>query len=175
MSPAPSAGLIVKLPDSSSAGPKSLNLGCIRSLSEHATCSTAMLVLAMAIRISGCTTGSPAQQLLCAVQDGTSKMSKSAESDLSRINLLDDPMTIQDKLKRCKTDSYEGLEFGNPERPEATNLITIYSLCTGVTVVSGPELSEAAADDKSRSAAGCYGRHGQTLSGGQALRKALRQ
>eukprot|EP00891_Asterochloris_glomerata_P003118 jgi/Astpho2/3118/fgenesh1_pm.00051_%23_45_t len=76
----------------------------------------------------------PAGARVMSLTDGTSKMSKSAESDLSRINLLDDPMTIQDKLKRCKTDSYEGLEFGNPERPEATNLITIYSLCTGVTV-----------------------------------------
>ena len=102
--------------------------------SEQASCSTAMLVLATARRASGCTV----KQLRCAVQDGTSKMSKSAKSDMSRINLLDDPTTIQDKLKRCKTDSYEGLEFGNPERPEATNLVTIYSLCTGVTVVSCP-------------------------------------
>ena len=69
------------------------------------------------------------------MQDGTSKMSKSAESDLSRINLLDDPKTIQNKIKRAKTDAGEGLEWGNPDRPEATNLLGIYSLCTGMSMV----------------------------------------
>ena len=63
-------------------------------------------------------------------------MSKSAELDGSRINLLDDPKLIQQKVKRAKTDAFEGLEFGNPERPEATNLLGIYSLCTGVSMVS---------------------------------------
>jgi len=70
------------------------------------------------------------------LQDGTSKMSKSAELDASRINLLDDPKLIQQKVKRAKTDTLEGLEFGNPDRPEATNLLGIYSLCTGVSMVS---------------------------------------
>jgi hypothetical protein len=37
-------------------------------------------------------------------QDGTSKMSKSAESDGSRINLLDPPDVITSKIKRAKTD-----------------------------------------------------------------------
>lgn len=62
-------------------------------------------------------------------------MSKSAESDLSRINLLDDPKTIQNKIKRAKTDAADGLEWGNPDRPEATNLLGIYSLCTGMSMV----------------------------------------
>jgi tryptophanyl-tRNA synthetase len=37
--------------------------------------------------------------------DGTSKMSKSAPLDNSRINMLDDPKEIESKIKRCKTDS----------------------------------------------------------------------
>ena len=37
------------------------------------------------------------------LQDGTAKMSKSAESDLSRINLLDTPDEIARKIKRCVT------------------------------------------------------------------------
>ena len=69
------------------------------------------------------------------LQDGTSKMSKSAESDLSRINLLDSPEAIQNKVKRAKTDQHEGLEFDNPSRPEAHNLLTIYSLMTGSSKV----------------------------------------
>mmetsp|Transcript_19196 Transcript_19196/g.44462 ORF Transcript_19196/g.44462 Transcript_19196/m.44462 type:complete len:440 (-) Transcript_19196:68-1387(-) len=59
--------------------------------------------------------------------DGTSKMSKSDPADGSRINVLDDPKTIRDKIKRCKTDSFEGIEWDNPERPEATNLLNIFA------------------------------------------------
>jgi tryptophanyl-tRNA synthetase len=58
--------------------------------------------------------------------DGTSKMSKSDPNDASRINVLDPPDVIRDKIKRCKTDSTLGLEWDNPERPEATNLLNIY-------------------------------------------------
>ncbi len=67
-------------------------------------------------------------------------MSKSAESDGSRINLLDSPNAIANKLKRAKTDAFVGLEFDNPERAEARNLLTIYSLVTGYSMArtSGP-------------------------------------
>lgn len=64
--------------------------------------------------------------------DGTSKMSKSAELDKSRINLLDPPDVIKSKIKRCKTDTFVGLEFDNPERPECTNLLNIFSAVTGL-------------------------------------------
>jgi tryptophanyl-tRNA synthetase len=63
--------------------------------------------------------------------DGTKKMSKSDPSDLSRINLLDSPDVIQQKIKKCKTDPIKGLEFGNPERPECHNLLTLYQLMSG--------------------------------------------
>ncbi|WP_071455893.1 tryptophan--tRNA ligase [Gloeomargarita lithophora] len=62
--------------------------------------------------------------------DGTSKMSKSDPSDLSRINLLDPPDMIQKKIKRCKTDPMRGLEFDHPERPECHNLLTLYQIFT---------------------------------------------
>ena len=58
--------------------------------------------------------------------DGSSKMSKSDPSDGSRINVLDPPKVIRDKVKRCKTDAFKGIEWDNPERPEATNLLNIY-------------------------------------------------
>lgn len=63
--------------------------------------------------------------------DGTKKMSKSDPSELSRLNLLDPPNVIQNKIKRCKTDPVRGLEFGNPERPECNNLLTLYMLLSG--------------------------------------------
>ena len=58
--------------------------------------------------------------------DGTNKMSKSDSNDNSRINVLDEPNIIRDKIKRAKTDAFVGLEWDNPERPEATNLLNIY-------------------------------------------------
>lgn len=59
--------------------------------------------------------------------DGTSKMSKSDENDASRINVLDPPAVIRDKIKKCKTDAFQGIEWDNPKRPEATNLLNIYA------------------------------------------------
>ncbi|BAY35816.1 tryptophanyl-tRNA synthetase [Nostoc sp. NIES-2111] len=63
--------------------------------------------------------------------DGTRKMSKSDPSELSRINLLDTPDQITNKIKRCKTDPVRGLTFDDPERPECNNLLTLYMLLSG--------------------------------------------
>lgn len=63
--------------------------------------------------------------------DGSKKMSKSDPSEMSRINLLDSPDTLNKKIKRCKTDPIKGLEFGNPERLECNNLLTLYMLLSG--------------------------------------------
>ncbi len=63
--------------------------------------------------------------------DGTRKMSKSDESELSRINLLDPPDVIQKKIKKCKTDPVKGLWFDDPDRPECHNLLTLYHLLSG--------------------------------------------
>jgi tryptophanyl-tRNA synthetase len=63
--------------------------------------------------------------------DGSSKMSKSDPNEGSRINLLDPPELITRKIKRAKTDPVIGLEFGNPERPEADNLLGLYALLAG--------------------------------------------
>ncbi|MFM7313797.1 MAG: tryptophan--tRNA ligase, partial [Cyanobium sp.] len=63
--------------------------------------------------------------------DGRSKMSKSDPNEGSRITLLDPPELITKKIKRAKTDPVIGLEFGNPERPEADNLLGLYALLSG--------------------------------------------
>ena len=66
------------------------------------------------------------------LRDGTKKMSKSEESDQSRINLTDTPDLIAQKIKRAKTDplplpaSVEELAT----RPEADNLLGIYAALT---------------------------------------------
>jgi tryptophanyl-tRNA synthetase len=65
--------------------------------------------------------------------DGTKKMSKSDPSDLSRINILDTPELIQQKIKKCKTDPERGLTFDNPDRPECRNLLGLYAIVSGQT------------------------------------------
>ena len=63
------------------------------------------------------------------LRDGTKKMSKSDESDMSRINLTDDAETIANKIKRAKTDPLP-LPSSKEElagRPEAENLLNIYA------------------------------------------------
>ncbi len=61
------------------------------------------------------------------LRDGTKKMSKSDTSDMSRINLTDDPDTIALKIRRAKSDSILGIWYDPENRPEASNLLTIYA------------------------------------------------
>ena len=70
------------------------------------------------------------------LRDGKKKMSKSEESDYSRINLQDSEDEIEKKIKKAKTDSSaipsdkKDLE----KRPEALNLLNIYSSITNSTL-----------------------------------------
>ena len=63
------------------------------------------------------------------LRDGTKKMSKSDESDYSRINLTDDADTIAQKIRKARTDPnpLPDSEKGIEGRPEAENLINIYA------------------------------------------------
>jgi tryptophanyl-tRNA synthetase len=67
---------------------------------------------------------------IMALDDPTSKMSKSAPDPNSRIHVLDDPKTIKKKIGRATTDSLRLVKF-DPERPGITNLLTIYQSLTG--------------------------------------------
>ncbi|MDC1112018.1 tryptophan--tRNA ligase [Candidatus Pelagibacter sp.] len=71
---------------------------------------------------------------IMSLKDGTKKMSKSDPSDLSRINLTDDKDKIMNKIKKAKTDPLPmPSEFKNlSERPEAENLLGIYSSMTNL-------------------------------------------
>lgn len=70
------------------------------------------------------------------LRDGTSKMSKSDPSDLSRINLMDDADTIVKKIKKAKSDAdpLPGSVDGLSNRPEAKNLLNIYSVFANQTL-----------------------------------------
>lgn len=67
---------------------------------------------------------------IMSLQDGTKKMSKSDESDLSRINLEDAPEVIVKKIKKSKTDSESVIAY-DENRPEIFNLLNIFSAASG--------------------------------------------
>jgi len=70
------------------------------------------------------------------LRDGTSKMSKSDPSDMSRVNLTDSDEEIAQKIRKAKTDpeplpdNAEALEG----RADAKNLVGIFAAVTGGTV-----------------------------------------
>jgi tryptophanyl-tRNA synthetase len=70
----------------------------------------------------------PATRVM-SLRDGTKKMSKTDESDASRINLTDDADAIAGKIRRAKTDAHPLPENkdGLKDRPEAENLLSIYA------------------------------------------------
>jgi len=69
------------------------------------------------------------------LRDGTKKMSKSDESDYSRINLTDDADTIALKIRKAKTDTDPLPEAVADliKRPEADNLVTIYAALADIS------------------------------------------
>lgn len=77
----------------------------------------------------------PATRIM-SLRDGSSKMSKSDVSDLSRINLTDDADAIANKIKRAKTDpdALPGDVAGLKGRLEAENLFSIFAAMSGTTL-----------------------------------------
>jgi len=71
---------------------------------------------------------------IMSLRDGTKKMSKSDESDYSRINLTDDADTIALKFRKAKSDMVEGGSYNDDTRPEAKNLLTIYAAMQDITL-----------------------------------------
>jgi len=70
------------------------------------------------------------------LRDGKKKMSKSEDSDHSRINLKDDKDLISQKIKKAKTDNdpIPSEVGGLKNRPEALNLISIYASINEIEV-----------------------------------------
>src|SRR5690349_3643334 len=70
------------------------------------------------------------------LRDGTKKMSKSDQSDYSRINMTDDADAVALKIQKAKTDPHplpESVE-ALAERPEADNLLGIYGALANLTM-----------------------------------------
>ena len=66
-----------------------------------------------------------------ALDDPTSKMSKSAENVHSRISLLDEDSKIKKSIMKATTDSEGIIRFDPENKPGVSNLINIYSALTG--------------------------------------------
>lgn len=75
-----------------------------------------------------------AEARIMSLRDGTKKMSKSDDSDLSRINLLDSEDQIIKKIQKAKTDSLAYISYDKDNRPEVTNLLNIYSILANQTI-----------------------------------------
>lgn len=71
---------------------------------------------------------------IMSLDDASKKMSKSNPNPGSYIALLDTPDEIRKKISRATTDSGREVRFDPATKPEISNLITIYSQCSGLTI-----------------------------------------
>ena len=71
---------------------------------------------------------------IMALDDPSSKMSKSAENIHSRISLLDEDNKIKKSIMRATTDSDGVIRFDPENKPGISNLINIYSAFSGESV-----------------------------------------
>jgi len=68
------------------------------------------------------------------LQDPTSKMSKSAETEAGLLKILDDPAVTAKKVMRAVTDTDSEIRFDREKKPGVSNLLTIYSVLSSQSV-----------------------------------------
>lgn len=73
---------------------------------------------------------------IMSLQDPTKKMSKSDENEKGYISMLDEPKRIEKKIKSAVTDSEGIVRYDKENKPGISNLLTIYSSCTGESIES---------------------------------------
>lgn len=67
------------------------------------------------------------------LSDPNSKMSKSDDNDNGYVSVTDSPDVIRRKFRRAVTDSDTHVRFGK-DKPAISNLLTIYSRFSGISV-----------------------------------------
>lgn len=65
------------------------------------------------------------------LQDPTSKMSKSAETEAGLLKVLDEPGVNRKKVMRAVTDNDAEIRFDRETKPGVSNLLTIHSVLSG--------------------------------------------
>ncbi len=71
---------------------------------------------------------------IMSLAEPTSKMSKSAENQNAFVSILDEPDVVMKKFARAVTDSDNKIIHDVQNKPGVTNLIEIYSACTGASI-----------------------------------------
>ncbi len=70
------------------------------------------------------------------LQDPTSKMSKSADTEAGLIKVLDDAAVTRKKIMRAVTDDEASIRYDREAKPGVSNLLTIFAVLSGRTVES---------------------------------------
>jgi len=71
---------------------------------------------------------------IMSLDDASKKMSKSNPNPGSFIALLDSPDVVRKKISRATTDSDREVKFDPANKPEVSNLLSIYSHCAGMSI-----------------------------------------
>ncbi|MGM9987304.1 MAG: tryptophan--tRNA ligase [Bacillaceae bacterium] len=71
---------------------------------------------------------------IMSLQEPTKKMSKSDENQKAMITMLDDPKVIVKKIKSAVTDSDGVVKYDKENKPGVSNLLSIYSICSGKSI-----------------------------------------
>jgi tryptophanyl-tRNA synthetase len=79
---------------------------------------------------------------IMSLDDASKKMSKSSTNASSFITLLDSPDVIRKKISRAVTDSGREVKFDPQEKPEVSNLISIYANCSDLSIAEIEALYE---------------------------------
>ena len=74
--------------------------------------------------------------LFRSLQNPTSKMSKSTDTDAGIIYLTDSPSDIEKKFKRAVTDSDNSVSYDRERKPGVSNLLDILSVATNTPVAA---------------------------------------
>ena len=68
------------------------------------------------------------------LQEPTKKMSKSSTNEKAIIRLLDEPEVIRKKIMSAVTDSDNSIYFDEENKPGISNLLTIYSVLSDISI-----------------------------------------
>ncbi|MDQ0268739.1 tryptophan--tRNA ligase [Cytobacillus purgationiresistens] len=71
---------------------------------------------------------------IMSLQEPTKKMSKSDPNQKAFISVLDEPKQIEKKIKSAVTDSDGIVKFDKENKPGVSNLLTIYSIFSGIPI-----------------------------------------
>jgi len=71
---------------------------------------------------------------IMSLDDASKKMSKSNPNPGSSIALLDEPDVIRKKISRAVTDSGREVKYDPANKPEVSNLMSIYSHCADLSI-----------------------------------------